>query len=62
MSIQDASLRLHLSELAIENDQRYSTDDKLDLVEQRKYSQAEPILRQALTYREKGDTDDKSPY
>ena len=26
----------------------------LNLVEQRKYSQAEPILRQALTYREKG--------
>jgi eukaryotic-like serine/threonine-protein kinase len=27
----------------------------VNLVEQRKYSQAEPVLRQALTYREKGD-------
>ena len=34
----------------------------VNLVEQRKYSQAEPILRQALTYRDKGDKDDWQLY
>ena len=34
----------------------------LNLVEQRKYSQADPILRQALTYREKGDKEDWQLY
>jgi serine/threonine protein kinase len=34
----------------------------VNLVEQRKYSQAEPILRQALTYRDKGDKDDFQLY
>jgi eukaryotic-like serine/threonine-protein kinase len=34
----------------------------LNLVEQRKYSQAEPVLRQALAYREKGDKDDWQLY
>ncbi len=34
----------------------------VNLVEQRKYSQAEPILRQALTYRDKGDQDDWQLY
>ena len=34
----------------------------VNLVEQRKYSQAEPILRQALAYRDKGDKDDWQLY
>jgi tetratricopeptide (TPR) repeat protein len=34
----------------------------VNLVEQRKYSQAEPVLREALTYREKGDKDDWQLY
>ncbi len=34
----------------------------VNLVEQRKYSQAEPILRQAFTYRDKGDRDDWQLY
>jgi len=34
----------------------------VNLVEQRKYSQAEPVLRQAVTYRVKGDKDDWQLY